>query len=69
MSQINSMLRGIQIERDKMRQAFENESTLLASHNATSIINALRNSLNQVCYKNPSISLKFYFTYLLCKLF
>ena len=50
-SQISGMLRGVQIERDKMRQAFENESNLLASHNATSIIAALRTSLNQVNLK------------------
>ena len=48
MSQIGQVLRGLQTEREKLRQALESESNLLASHNTTAIIAALRNSLNQV---------------------
>ncbi|XP_042882837.1 oxysterol-binding protein-related protein 6-like [Penaeus japonicus] len=49
-SQLGQLLRGIQTEREKLRQALESESNLLASHNTTAIIAALRNSLNQVIY-------------------
>ena len=48
MSQIGQVLRGLQTEREKLRQALESESNLLASHNTTAIIAALRNNLNQV---------------------
>lgn len=47
-SQIGQVLRGLQTEREKLRQALESESNLLASHNTTAIIAALRNNLNQV---------------------
>lgn len=47
-SQVGQVLRGLQTEREKLRQALESESNLLASHNTTAIIAALRNSLNQV---------------------
>lgn len=47
-TQVGQVLHGIQSEREKVRQALESESNLLASHNTTTIIAALRNSLNQV---------------------
>lgn len=51
-SQIGQVLRGLQTEREKLRQALESESNLLASHNTTAIIAALRNNLNQVNYSS-----------------
>ncbi|KAG7165666.1 Oxysterol-binding protein-related protein 6-like 2, partial [Homarus americanus] len=54
-SQIGQVLRGIQTEREKLRQALESESNLLASHNTTAIIAALRNSLNQALQQNAEL--------------
>ncbi|XP_047472936.1 oxysterol-binding protein-related protein 3-like [Penaeus chinensis] len=42
-------------EREKLRQALESESNLLASHNTTAIIAALRNSLNQALQQNAEL--------------
>ncbi|XP_037776656.1 oxysterol-binding protein-related protein 6-like [Penaeus monodon] len=54
-SQLGQLLRGIQTEREKLRQALESESNLLASHNTTAIIAALRNSLNQALQQNAEL--------------
>ncbi|KAK3866954.1 hypothetical protein Pcinc_027540 [Petrolisthes cinctipes] len=54
-SQIGQVLRGIQSEREKLRQALESESNLLASHSTTTIIAALRNSLNQALQQNAEL--------------
>ncbi|XP_066988597.1 oxysterol-binding protein-related protein 6-like isoform X6 [Macrobrachium rosenbergii] len=54
-SQICQVLRGIQSEREKLRQALESESNVLSSHNTTSIIAALRNSLNQALQQNAEL--------------
>ncbi|KAK8402847.1 hypothetical protein O3P69_000858 [Scylla paramamosain] len=54
-SQIGQVLRGLQTEREKLRQALESESNLLASHNTTAIIAALRNSLNQALQQNAEL--------------
>ncbi|XP_050730944.1 oxysterol-binding protein-related protein 3-like isoform X4 [Eriocheir sinensis] len=54
-SQIGQVLRGLQTEREKLRQALESESNLLASHNTTAIIAALRNNLNQSLQQNAEL--------------
>ncbi|XP_069174004.1 oxysterol-binding protein-related protein 3 isoform X3 [Procambarus clarkii] len=54
-SQVGQVLRGIQTEREKLRQALESETNLLASHNTTTIIAALRNSLNQALQQNAEL--------------
>ncbi|XP_068238712.1 oxysterol-binding protein-related protein 3-like isoform X2 [Palaemon carinicauda] len=54
-SQICQVLRGIQSEREKLRQALESESNFLSSHNTTAIIAALRNSLNQALQQNAEL--------------
>ncbi|XP_071546039.1 oxysterol-binding protein-related protein 3-like isoform X2 [Panulirus ornatus] len=54
-SQVGQVIRGIQTEREKLRQALESESNLLASHNTTAIIAALRNSLNQALQQNAEL--------------
>ncbi|KAG0715942.1 Oxysterol-binding protein-related protein 6 [Chionoecetes opilio] len=54
-SQVGQVLRGLSGEREKLRQALESESNLLASHNTTAIIAALRNSLNQALQQNAEL--------------
>ncbi|KAK7078739.1 hypothetical protein SK128_020462, partial [Halocaridina rubra] len=54
-SQIFQVLRGVQNEREKLRQALESESNFLSSHNTTAIIASLRNSLNQALQQNAEL--------------
>ncbi|KAB7493895.1 hypothetical protein Anas_04013 [Armadillidium nasatum] len=52
---MNYVLRCLLIEKEKARQVFESEASLLGSHSATSIIATLRNSLNQSLQQNAEL--------------
>ncbi|XP_076060040.1 oxysterol-binding protein-related protein 3-like isoform X3 [Oratosquilla oratoria] len=54
-SQLNMIMRTVIAERDRLRQTIESESNLLTSHNTTSIIASLRNSLNQALQQNAEL--------------
>ena len=47
-NQMNSVLRSLQLEKDRARRALEAESSLVTTHNPTAVISSLRVSLNQV---------------------